>query len=143
MDIERTFVVKADPHRTFAYLADFENTNEWDPGTIQTHRIAGDGGVGTQYQNKSEFLGREVELVYETVEYVPDTRVRFRGTNKSSTTYDTLSVRAVTEGAEITYHAEFQFKFPINILAPLFAKGKVKELADETVEQLTQALEKG
>ena len=37
----------------FAYLSDFTTTNEWDPGTVSTERVSGDGGVGTTYHNTS------------------------------------------------------------------------------------------
>ncbi len=52
----------ARPERVFAYLADFTHTEEWDPGTVRTHRVSGDGGVGTTYANTSRFLGRETDL---------------------------------------------------------------------------------
>ena len=54
--------------RVFDYLSDFTHTNEWDPGTVETRRTSGDGGVGTTYANTSEFMGRRSELTYETVE---------------------------------------------------------------------------
>ena len=44
----------------FDYLSDFTHTNEWDPGTVSTIRTFGDGGLGTTYDNTSEFMGRKV-----------------------------------------------------------------------------------
>lgn len=140
MHVERTFTVATPVETTFDYLSDFENTNEWDPGTVTTSRTEGDGSVGTTYANTSEFLGRKTELTYETIELDRPKLVRFRGQNKTVTTYDTLTTSAVGEKTEIHYRADFDFKFPLNVLAPIFIKGKLSELADETVAQLSEAL---
>ena len=76
MKLQRSVECNAAPAAVFAYLSDFTNTNEWDPGTVKTVRVSGDGGVGTTYQNTSKFMGRETELTYEVVEHQPDRRVR-------------------------------------------------------------------
>ena len=57
MHVERTFTVAQPVETVFDYLADFTHTNEWDPGTVETTRTSGDGGVGTTYANTSEFMG--------------------------------------------------------------------------------------
>ena len=43
MEIERSVTVGQPVDRVFAYLSDFTNTTEWDPGTVRTERVAGDG----------------------------------------------------------------------------------------------------
>ena len=67
MHVERTFTVDREIAHVFDFLSDFENTEKWDPGTIETRRLSGDGGVGTTYRNRSRFMKREVELEYETI----------------------------------------------------------------------------
>ena len=47
MHVERTFTVPRPIEAVFAYLADFAHTEQWDPGTVETRRTGGDGGVGT------------------------------------------------------------------------------------------------
>ncbi|MEO7351089.1 MAG: SRPBCC family protein, partial [Marmoricola sp.] len=47
MKLQRSVETDASPAAVFAYLSDFTNTNEWDPGTVETTRVSGDGGVGT------------------------------------------------------------------------------------------------
>jgi uncharacterized protein YndB with AHSA1/START domain len=56
--IERTMTVQKPLDQVWAYLTDFTNTEEWDPPTVSTTRISGDGGVGTVYRNVSKILGR-------------------------------------------------------------------------------------
>ncbi len=51
----------------FAYLADFRTTEPWDPATLRTFRLGGDGGVGTPYATTARFPGLISDLVYEVV----------------------------------------------------------------------------
>jgi carbon monoxide dehydrogenase subunit G len=141
MHVERTFTVPRPIGAVFAYLADFAHTEQWDPGTVSTRRTGGDGGVGTTYANTSEFLGRRVELTYETTTHDPDRELRFRGTNKSATATDWLRLRPVSDQAtEIHYRADFEFRGVARLAAPLVVKPKLSALADETVEKLTATL---
>lgn len=139
--IERTFTVRVPVEKAFAYLSDFENTNEWDPGTVETKRISGDGGIGTIYANKSEFMGREVELTYETVGYLPGEFFSARGRNKTATATDSMMFDGNGDGTEIQYRAEFEFHGILKHIAPFIVRPKLGALADETVEQITKALE--
>jgi len=58
MRLQRTVVTDKPLGKVFDYLSDFTSTTDWDPGTVTTIRLDGDGGVGTSYLNTSEFLGR-------------------------------------------------------------------------------------
>ena len=142
MYVERTFSVPRPVDTVFDYLSDFTTTNEWDPGTIRTTRTSGDGGVGTTYANTSEFNGRRTDLVYETKVHERPGRVHFQGRNKTVTTVDAMSFVPTADGSstEITYRADFRFVFPLKLVAPLFLRGKLDKLADETVEQIEKAL---
>jgi len=143
MHVERTFTVTTPIETVFDYLADFTHTNEWDPGTIETRRESGDGGVGTTYYNRSEFGGRETELTYESVAQERPSRLQFRGTNKTATATDTLTLSPAGDGTstQVHYRADFDFTFPVSLVAPLLVKPKLPQIADETVEQLARCLE--
>lgn len=141
MHVERTFSVPRPIADVFAYLGDFTHTNEWDPGTRSTTRTSGDGGLGTTYRNISAFMGREVELTYETVTYDVPTRVQFRGRNGQTTATDSMTFTAVSDDeTQIHYRADFEFPFLIRLVAPLVVGRKLPALADETVEQIKRAL---
>lgn len=122
MNIVRTFPVGRSVEEAFAYLADFTNTTQWDPGTVRTTRESGDGGVGTRYHNVSRFLGRETELTYIVEEAKAPTVLRLRGENKTLVAHDTMSLKPTSSGgAELTYRAEFEFKGVARFIAPLMA----------------------
>lgn len=137
--IKRTVTVQRPVADVFAYLSDFTTTNEWDPGTVETRRVSGDGGVGTSYHNVSKFAGRETELVYVVEEVVPNQLFALRGENRTVVAHDTMTFREVGTGTEVTYLAEFTFKGVAKYLAPLLAPA-FKKLGDEAEQGLREAL---
>jgi carbon monoxide dehydrogenase subunit G len=144
MDVERTFRLSRPVDEVFAYLSDFENTAHWDPGTLETRRLSGDGGMGTVYANRSRFMGRTVSLTYETVGYDPPTFFACKGVNGRTTATDVMSFTPVDEaeggGTQVQYRAQFDFPFPLHQLAPLLLRRPLDRIADETVEQITRVL---
>ncbi len=141
MHVERTFTVSLPIEATFAYLSDFENTEEWDPGTVNTKRTSGDGGLGTTYANTSEFMGRKTELTYETITYDKPTSFQCRGRNKTATATDSMTFTPAGDGTQIHYRADFEFQGLVKLIAPLVVKPKLDSLADETVDQIKKVLD--
>src|SRR5688500_13153722 len=107
--VSRSFTTMASPQAAYAYLADFRNTAEWDPGTQPCERVAGDGGVGTTYRTVSKFLGREVEVIYTAAELSRPHRVHLRGTNEQFEGHDIFEVAASGRGSRVSYTAEMSF----------------------------------
>jgi polyketide cyclase/dehydrase/lipid transport protein len=119
MKLLKTVVVEKPLDAVFGYLSDFTTTTDWDPGTVTTMRRHGDGGVGTTYLNTSTFLGRTTQLTYIVREFIPGERIQLRGENKTVTAVDSMTFRSIDVGTEVTYTAEFTFKGPSRLLAPL------------------------
>lgn len=142
MHVERTFTVSRSIEDVFDYLSDFENTNEWDPGTIHTRRTGGDGGIGTTYENRSKFAGRETELTYETIGFDRPTFFSARGTNQTASATDTMTFTRDGDRTQIHYRADFDFRGFAKYVAPLVVKPKLSALADETVSQIKRSLER-
>ncbi|TCN37298.1 carbon monoxide dehydrogenase subunit G [Kribbella orskensis] len=139
--IERVITVDRPVEAVFGYLADFETTTEWDPGTVRTVRVEGDGGPGTKYRNTSSFAGRETELEYVVQQLEPGRIFQLRGENKTVTALDTMTFRAAGGGTEVTYRAEFEFKGMTRLAQPLL-KGQLKKLGDEAEQGMHDALQK-
>jgi uncharacterized protein YndB with AHSA1/START domain len=141
MELIRTVTTAAPVATVFRYLADFTTTTVWDPGTLQTTRLSGDGGVGTRYHNRSRFLGRETELIYVVEELVPESRVRLRGENRTVVAVDTMTFTpAVGGGTAMTYHATFFFRGAARLVAPLLAPA-FRRLGDGAEAGLKEALD--
>jgi carbon monoxide dehydrogenase subunit G len=139
MRLERTVYTPRTPAETFTYLADFTNTNEWDPGTVSTTRTSGDGGVGSTYRNISQFLGRKTELTYTTVILRPDEFVELMGENKTLVAHDQMTITSEGSGSRVDYVAEFEFKGLTKFFAPLL-RPAFNKLGDEAQKGMTQAL---
>lgn len=122
----------------FAYLSDFSTTTEWDPGSVRTTRLDGDGGVGTRYHNVSRFNGRETELVYEVIERSPG-MIRLRGSNATVTAVDTITVDTVAAGTRVIYDAQFTFRGVARLAEP-FLRRAFQRLADEAEEGLRRVV---
>jgi carbon monoxide dehydrogenase subunit G len=140
MKIDRTVETSAPTADVFDFLADFTNTEEWDPGTVRTDRISGNGGVGTAYANTSRFLGRNTDLTYVVEIYEPGKRVRLRGENKTVVAHDTMTfVPTATGGTSVRYVAEFELKGMARMVAPLLIPAFTR-LGDSASEQMRATL---
>jgi uncharacterized protein YndB with AHSA1/START domain len=137
--IERVVTVRKPVEDVFGYLADFENTVEWDPGTVATVKVEGDGG--TKYKNTSSFAGRETELEYVVQQLEPGRIFQLRGENKTVTALDTMTFAETADGTQVTYRAEFEFKGVTRLIESLF-RGQFRKLGDEAEAGLAAALDK-
>ncbi|MEV6284456.1 SRPBCC family protein [Kribbella sp. NPDC051770] len=138
--VERSVTVDRPVEVVFGYLSDFETTTEWDPGTVRTTRVSGDGGPGTTYQNVSEFNGKQTELEYVVQQLTPNRLFQVRGENKTITAVDTMTFEG-TDRTTVTYRAEFTLK-GIARLAEPFLKKPFKKLGDEAETGLRDTLSK-
>lgn len=139
--VSRTFTSTSPPDVVFAYLSDFTNAEEWDPGTVECSRATGDGGVGTTYRNVSQFLGRRTTLEYTADELIPSRLVHFIGRNEQFEGHDEISLAPSGSGTEVTYEARFSFNGATKLAAPLVSL-YLPKLATKTVDQLRAALDK-
>lgn len=142
MKITRTItVVDTPPSAVYAYLADFTSSEQWDPGTVETTLVEGDGGVGSRYHNRSVFRGKETELTYVTVDLLQDRLVVMRGENATVIAQDTMSISPGTDGtgSVLVYEADFTFKGLARLATP-FLRGPLKKLGDEAEEALNREL---
>jgi carbon monoxide dehydrogenase subunit G len=141
MKLQRSVETAASPAQVFAYLSDFTNTNEWDPGTVHTELVSGDGSVGTTYLNTSKFMGRETKLTYVVQTHEPDRLFALRGENETVVAHDSMEIAPQGEGSRVTYTADFEFKGVAKYVAPLL-RPALKKLGDEAEEGLRGALAK-
>lgn len=140
MELSRTVTTNAPIAEVFGYLADFTTTTEWDPGTVSTTRLSGDGGVGTCYRNVSRFLGRETDLTYVVEQVEPESLLRLRGENRTVVATDTMTFTTLPGGGTtVTYHAAFAFRGAVRLAAPLLAPA-FRRLGNDAERGLRAAL---
>lgn len=127
------------PDVAFAYLADFTTTELWDPGTIRTVRVSGDGGVGTRYQNTSRFAGRVSTIDYVVTALRPGQSIDLRGENTSVISCDAITVTAQQNGCLISYRVTFAFQGWLRWIEPVL-RPAVTRLLDDGVRGLRAEL---
>lgn len=103
----------------YGYLADFRSVAEWDPSITAAVLISGTAGqVGSRYRLTMQQLGRSTELVYETLEAAPSSRVVYRCETATFVSLDTVTV---SEDGTLEYDAVITLKGVGRLLDPLMA----------------------
>lgn len=137
--VSRTFTVSPPPAKIVDYLKDFANAEEWDPGTQTCTRTDnGPLGEGASWHNVSKIFGVTAELTYVLRELSDDTLV-FVGTNKSSTSTDTITVAPDGTGSRLTYRADLEMNGAAKLLNPVM-KLVFEQLANDTQKQMVTVL---
>ena len=125
----------------FDYLADFSNVDDWDPSAIEAEALNGaEPHRGARYRVVSRFLGREIPLVYEIVEFEPPDRVLLRAESGGVVSLDEMRFRALTDGdTEVTYTANLSLKGARSLLDPLFGIA-FRRLCERARERMSEVL---
>jgi carbon monoxide dehydrogenase subunit G len=139
--IERTITVDTPLERVWAFLTDFTTTEQWDPPTVSTRLISGDGGVGSVYENVSRILGRDTEIEYTVVGLEPMRVFRLEGNTSSMKMLDTMKFEEDGGRTTVTYTAEFNPEGVAKLIEPLMPLG-LKKIGDDAAESMQHELEK-
>lgn len=142
VQVARTFTVDRDRATVVAYMRDFTNATQWDPGSQDNVQTSpGPVVLGTVWHNTSKLVGVTTELDYTLVRDDAD-RLRFEGHNKTAATSDDLSFAdAEGGGTEITYRANVSLNGAAKIAEPIMWL-VFQQIAGKTVKQITEVVEK-
>jgi carbon monoxide dehydrogenase subunit G len=104
----------------FAYLAEFSNAAEWDPGVDSALNLSLDPlEAGARFELKVGFVGRTIPMTYETVELDVPSRVTFAAETRLFGSRDVISLDpAPGGGTTVTYDADLRLKGPLKLLDP-------------------------
>lgn len=105
----------------FAYLAEFSNAAEWDPGVERALSLSPDPlVVGARFELEVGFAGRTIALTYETVELDSPSRVTLAAETGLVASRDVLSFEpAPGGGTTVNYDADLRLKGPLKLLDPV------------------------
>jgi hypothetical protein len=138
--VERTFAVTAAPGVALGYLRDFANAQEWDRSGVRTSRLgAGPIVPGTRWRHVRKLYGVTAELTYTLISSNPG-RLVFHGRSEGATCVETVLVRAVPGGSEVTYRAELEMHGLAKLATPLL-RPELERLAGAGVAVVTAALD--
>ncbi|MGZ8693590.1 MAG: SRPBCC family protein [Gaiellaceae bacterium] len=118
----------------FQYIAEFENTAEWDPGIAESKKLTdGPVRVGSQFDVVALFRGKRQRFRYTVTELVDGRRIVLEGAGAKATSVDAITVDPSGSGSRISYTADIKLKglrrLAEPLLKPMLARTGEKALA--------------
>ena len=117
------FDVETSPETVFAYLEDFTNGPDWDPGIADAERLdEGEIGVGSRFGLDLLVVGQTQRWVYEVEEHEPTSRITFATRTSRATGMDRIRIDARPDGgSHVRWEASFEFTGTVGSLVdPVF-----------------------
>ncbi len=120
-----TVASKWDVARAFSYFPDFTNAATWDPGVLKAEKLhSGDVGLGTRFELRASFNGRQLPPTYEVSAFDPPRRVVLRAETGTVRSTDEITFTPNAQGTHVTYDADPRtrgwLKLAALVVAPLF-----------------------
>ena len=108
---------------TFEYIADFANSQEWDPGVAIARRV-GDGpvGPGSGYKLGVRMAGRIAPMEYRITTYDPPHRVVLAGRGTNVDAVDDIGFEATPEGTTVDYTADIRLVGLFRLVEPFLGR---------------------
>src|SRR3954463_10198345 len=100
MRYRREIEVDSPAEATFAYLSDFANAAEWDPGIVEARRLTpAPTVVGSRFEVIALFRGRRQRFEYVVTELEEGKRIALHGEGEKAVSDDVITVTAGGDGA--------------------------------------------
>jgi dehydrogenase/reductase SDR family member 12 len=138
--LRETIEVARPIDEVFAYVSNFGNAAQWDPGVAESLK-AGPGpiGVGTVFELRVRFGPRSIPMQYAIREFDRPRRVLLEGKSDSVHALDDIGFVATPRGTRITYTADISLLGASRIVEPLL-KGALDRVGRNAVRGLEAAL---
>ncbi|MGI8999060.1 MAG: SRPBCC family protein [Candidatus Limnocylindria bacterium] len=135
--VETTLPIEA----AFAYLADFANSQEWDPGVASAERI-GDGpiSVGARYRLEVRIGNRVAPMEYRVSEIEPPFRIVLVGAGSGVSAVDTITFTKISTGTRVDYAADITLGGIMRLIQP-FLRGTFANIAANAVGGMQRQLD--
>ncbi len=128
--------------RAFAFVADFANAEQWDPGVASSARVdAGPTALGARYDLGVRMRGRVSPMRYEVTVYEPSRRVVLTGAGAGVAAVDDIRFEATPTGTRIDYTADIRLQGLLSLAAP-FASGAFRRIARDARDGMQRALDR-
>ena len=107
----------------FAYVADFANAQEWDPGVATAERIdPGPVGVGTRYRLGVRMGRRVAPMEYRISVFEPPVRVLLTGAGSGVAAVDDIRFERTEHGTVVDYTADIDLGGALGLIQPLLGR---------------------
>lgn len=126
---------------TFAFIADFANASQWDPGVATSERIdAGPVGLGARYRLGVRLAGRVAPMEYRITTFEAPTRVVLTGEGSNVSAVDEIRFEATPAGTTIDYTADIRLGGWMRFIQP-FVGGAFEKIAKNALGGMQRALD--
>lgn len=124
----------------FAYVADFANAREWDPGVATAERLDdGPVGVGAGYRLGVRLGGRIAPMDYRISVFEPPNRVVLVGSGSGVSAVDDIGFKPQGTGTRIDYTADIRLGGWMRFMQP-FLGGAFAKLARNAADGMQRTL---
>lgn len=140
--VEKKAVIKADPEKLFAFLAERSNAPKLVPHLERVWDIKpAAAGVGQTWRWAFRLFGMAFEGTAEMIEFNPAGRLRFKTVGKLHSTW-TYNVQRLQDdrGSEVTVAVEHDI--PDTVLGKVADRVALSKLAESSTQQVLDNLQK-
>ncbi len=124
----------------FSYLADFANSEEWDPGTATAARIgSGPVGVGSRYELGVRQGDRVVPMEYRITVHEPPRRVVLVGSGSGIEATDEIRFERDGDETIVDYTADIRLTGLLRLVQP-FLGGTFRKIAQDASDGIERTL---
>lgn len=139
IQLQEQFVVQRPFEDVFYYLSDFSNIAQWDASVLSCVKSsAGAISEGTRFDLVLKSAGRKIPMAY-TLSTFTATQLVFTGIAKGFVAIDSIDIKKVPQGTEITWKANIRFHGALAYLLPVMQSSLIK-LGKESMQGLQLAL---
>ncbi len=125
----------------FAYIADFQTSETWDPGVESAQRTdSGEVGVGATYQLAVKMGGRVAPMEYKISRFEPPNRVVLDGRGSGVTAIDDIRFAPHDEGTTIEYIADIRLGGLLRFVQP-FMGGTFSGIGERAADGMKRTLD--
>jgi carbon monoxide dehydrogenase subunit G len=125
---------------TFAYLADFANAAEWDPGIAEARRLTPEPTAeGSRFEIIAVFRGNRQRYEYVVTEFEDGKRIALHGAGEKALSDDLITVSAAGDATRVRYEAEIRLKGVFRIAEP-FLRSTFTRMGDDALDGLAARL---
>ncbi len=125
----------------FAYVADFANSETWDPGVDTSERLdPGPVAVGSRYRLGVHLAGRVAPMEYRITALEAPDRVVLEGTGSGVTAIDDIRFERAGTGTRIDYTADIKLGGLLRFVQPFLGRA-FAGLARRAVDGMQRTLD--
>ena len=107
----------------FAYVADFANSREWDPGVAAAERLdGGPVGLGSHFRLGVRLGPRVAPMEYRISVFEPPTRVVLVGSGSGVSAVDDIRFERVAAGTRVDYTADIRLEGARRLIQPFLGR---------------------